>query len=530
MGATVGVIMGALREGRPSKGEGIQGESETAPILASRGFKFLSSPFMKYTHMMRNALLAWCVLLTSSVMARQPLTAPEREFLRLVTSDTASHTVCYLPKRYSLGLEDREESRLVMVKSGRRVFFLRDGTHRVYALEGGESDWSLRRIDSSVHAGDNYHMMAFERKDTLYEYGGYGFWQTRDFFTRYNAQAGGWEFLTGGEGLPNELVYHCYDPRDDRFYVLGSLSSVHHPQPHKLFRDSAYRYDFATRRWENLGPIRISIFEARNLGPEPLFIAPTPFGMINGHTSALDLIDIRGNRLCRLSEQAADRYSGVGARDRGFPSDYSLTLYLADTLHILHGDRDRVKHERMRLTRHDFDTTHASEIYTTSANSGSIAGAPAWIPILSGITLVGLSAFWLSRRARGRKAPESSPPATVPDTAMVRVAPESANGIAYFLESLSAGDRVMLEELARSSRAGHAMDAAAMNRTLGVSNRDAVTQKSRRSSSLSRINQAWLQVMKRQDPLIVRERDELDKRAFVYRIPPSLLEELEGHL
>jgi hypothetical protein len=74
------------------------------------------------------------------------------------------------------------------------------------------------------------------------------------------------------------------------------------------------------------------------------------------------------------------------------------------------------------------------------------------------------------------------------------------------------------------------MDANTMNRALGVSNRDPVTQKSRRSSCLARINQAWLQVMKRQDPLVVRERDETDKRAFLYRIPQPLLHELESFL
>jgi hypothetical protein len=481
--------------------------------------------------MIRNAFLAWGVLLTLPVTAREPLTAPEREFLRLVTSDTSSHSVCYLPKGYGFGLEDREEGRLVMVKSGRKVFFLRDGTHRVYALEGREPGWNLRRIDSSVHAGDNYHMMAFERKDTLYEYGGYGFWQTRDFFTRYNGQAGGWEFLTGGEGLPNELVYHCYDPRDDRFYVLGSLSSLHHPQPHKLFRDSAYRYDFKTRRWENLGAIRITIFEARNLGPQPSFIAPTPFGMIKGHTAELDLIDIRGNRLCPLREDAADRLRGGGKASDVFPTDYSLTVYLADTLHILRGDRDRVMHERMRLTLQDFDTTHASQIYTTAAGGGSAVGGPAWISILSVITLMGLSAFWISRGSfRRMNRPWASPPPAVPVSASEPEPSESTTGIAYFLESLAAADRAMLEELVRCARTGLAMDANTMNRVLGVSNRDPVTQKSRRSSCLARINQAWLQVMKRQDPLVVRERDETDKRAFLYRIPQPLLHELESFL
>lgn len=470
------------------------------------------------------------------MQAQPKLTPPERAFLTLISSDSTTHTVAYLPKGYGFGLPDRQGARLVMVKQGRRVFFLKDGSHQVFVMEGAPPDWRLRRIDSSVHDGDNYHMMAFERKDTLYEYGGYGFWQTRDFFTRFRETGGDWEFLSGGDGLPNELAFHHFDPAEDRFYVLGSLSSTHHPRPRKLFRDSAYRYDFSKRGWETLGAIRMSQFEVRNLGIEANQITPTPFGMLVGHTEAMALLDIPGNRQCRLRDEVADAYKGIGAKDERFPSDYTLTVYLDDTLHVLHGDRNRVEHARLPTTLASFDTVHVQAIYSpATAGAAGLVGR-AWPMALSGLALT-MVAAWLVRRKYPRVSSDMNDktPAAAgeEDRAGDGTTPPPAargTGIAFLLTTLPVGERALLQELIQSSRAGRPLDAAGINRVLGVANRDPTNQKGRRSTSLTHINQSWQQVMMRQEPLVVRERDALDKRAFVYRIPPSPLAEFEGFL
>lgn len=470
------------------------------------------------------------------VQAQPSLSSPERAFLTLITSDTSSHTVAYLPKGYGFGLPDRRGARLVMVKKGRRVFFLKDGSHQVFAMEGSPPDWRLRRIDSSVHDGDNYHMMAFERKDTLYEYGGYGFWQTRDFFTRFRESGGDWEFLTGGDGLPNELAFHHFDAAEDRFYVLGSLSSSHHPQPHKVFRDSAYRYDFGKRGWENLGAIRMSQFEARNLGIEANQVTPTPFGMLVGHTETMALLDIRGNRQCRLREEVADTYKGIGVKDEKFPSDYTATIFLGDTLHVLHGDMDRVEHERLPLKAGSFDAVHAVAIYTPATADAGGLFERAWPMALSGLALAMVSA-WLVRRRYAREtadmSEETESVGAVDEANGHMTTPTPANrgtGISFFITGLPVGERALLEELIRASKAGRPLDATGMNHVLGVANRDPMTQKGRRSVSLTHINQSWQQVMMRQEPLVVRERDALDKRTFVYRIPASLISEFEGFM
>jgi hypothetical protein len=105
---------------------------------------------------------------------------PEERLADLLLRDSVTRTVSYLPKGYWFGLDDRSHGSLVLVKDGPRNYMLRDGTHHVYLLERQNGKERLQRLDSSVFSGDNFLMMAFLRNDTIYQYGGYGFWNTRD--------------------------------------------------------------------------------------------------------------------------------------------------------------------------------------------------------------------------------------------------------------------------------------------------------------------------------------------------------------
>ena len=66
------------------------------------------------------------------------------------------------------------------------------------------------------------------------------------------------------------------------------------------------------------------------------------------------------------------------------------------------------------------------------------------------------------------------------------------------------------------------METDAINKILGVSNKDAEIQKARRSNAITRINNTFTQTTRRNGLLIQRERDDVDKRVYVYFIPTDL--------
>ena len=489
--------------------------------------------------MSRTYLILSYVVVSAVCAMAQPgpsrTTPPEAELARLLLSDTVTQTVSYLPRGYWFGLADRSQGSLVVVKDGPRNYVLRDGTHEVYLLRQADGVPYLQRLDSSVFSGDNFQMMAFLRKDTLYQYGGYGFWDTRDFFMRYRPTGHDWEFLTGGTGLPNELNYHFYDRESDAFYVMGSLSTSHHPYARKVFVDSVYRYDFPARRWTSLGRLRDDFDEFDSRGGDPISLCFSPFGLIDTRTSNLRLFDIPGNRVLNAGNRLADAVMSSGRSDRTYDPGYRVFVYLGDTLHGLQGDDGRVKHFRIRVTAADFDPTPAQQMYRP-VGATSIPAVPAWAKWLAAICLPVTGVAWglrLRRRRHARReaaeadgtatVEPSAPPESVPGTGEGVAEPVLRDDIAFFRSQLSPAELDLFEVLLGQSRAGTSTDSQTLNKVLGVAGKPDSIQKARRSVAMNNINDTFRKTLKRDSPLLVRERDADDKRAFVYRIDERFL-------
>lgn len=476
-------------------------------------------------------------------------TEPEEKLATILLQDTVSNTISYLPKGYWFGLPDRSHGKLVLLKDGPRNYLLRDGTHQVHLLENIKGKPQARRLDSSVFAGDNFHMMAFMRKDTIYQYGGYGFWNTRDFFMRYRAANRDWDFLTGGTGLPNELNYHYYDATTDAFYVIGSIYSSHHPFARKILVDSVFRYDFKTRRWTSLGKIRDDFKDLDSRRNDPMAFCFTSYGFIDCRTFAVKLYDIPQNRILEPNNRLIDNIFDVGKKERLFDERYRLFIMLGDTLHILLGKDDTTFHTRIRLTSNDFNENLPQRIYTP-VNSGSdfdLRRTSGYLLIML-LPLAGWAGFRLYRTRKDLRKITERPTQSVHSGAestreedlpispvshsevlqSFNQLPESGEDITFFRSQLSSAELSLLDMLLQETRSGNTADIHAINKILGVSSKDASLQKARRSIAINNINSCFRQTFKTEDNLILRERELEDKRAFVYKLDIRYVDWLKG--
>lgn len=470
---------------------------------------------------------------------------PEERLADLLLRDSVTRTVSYLPKGYWFGLDDRSHGSLVLVKDGPRNYMLRDGTHHVYLLERQNGKKRLQRLDSSVFSGDNFLMMAFLRNDTIYQYGGYGFWNTRDFFMRYRAANRDWDFLTGGAGLPNELNYHYYDPKRDAFYVIGSLSSTHHPYPRKVLVDSVYQYDFRSRRWTSLGRIRSDFSDLDSRRNDIMSFCFTSFGFLDCRTFGIKLYDIPNNRILDPKDPLTDLLFDIGRTDRLFEERYRLFILLNDTMHLLQGRSDTIRHSRFRVTLEDFNASLPQRIYTPVSANGLNLGSHSRLILLLLIPLAGGTFFYRNRkRKRTLKTPNPVPP----DHGPAEILPEPSPGrdpreesiqmqeitdrvdnisgeddLRFFRAQLNPSEIALLEMLLRETLAGRAADIQSINKILGVSIKEASLQKTRRSLAINHINSSFRQILKEDASLIIRERDKIDKRVFVYKLAPQFI-------
>lgn len=498
---------------------------------------------MKNTHLTITLGLIMMTLASASVFAQSSpgWSKPEQLLAEILLRDTSSRTVSYLPKGYWFGLSDRSYGYLKLIKNGAKNYLLRDGTHHVYLLKDEKGKPLLQRLDSSVFYGDNFLSMAFLRKDTIYQYGGYGFWNTRDFFMYYRNTNRDWEFLSGGNGLKNEHNYHFYDEDEDAFYMLGSLYSSHHPVPKKILLDSVYRYDFTTRQWTAVGRFPENFSELNLLYKLELPVCFTPFGFLDTKTSVPKLFDIPGNRILYPTGKFADFVLKLGITDPVEDPDYRIFIYLQDTLHIIKGTEGKINHAQIHLSLKDFDQTRKHSLYIpVQTDASGFSGInQTWIFALS-IPLSFAGYYLLNRvRRKRRQEQDAQPSQTEPeyddnpedlvpsgDTDPAKN-PAQNNDIAFFRSQLNPTEIELLEMLLKATLSGTAADIMSINKTLGVSNKEASLQKTRRSICINNINSCFRQTLKMDENLIIRERDNEDKRAFVYKLDPRYVDLLK---
>lgn len=495
---------------------------------------------MKNTPSINIILFIGMILLSGSSRSQtiNMISAPEAALAEILLKDTTSQTVSYLPKGYWFGLTDRSHGWAVLVKNGPKNYLLRDGTHHVYLLGKQNGKIHLERIDSSAFSGDNFLMMAFLRNDTIYQYGGYGFWNTRDFFMRFRPTNRDWEFLTGGNGLKNELNYHWYDQHEDAFYVIGSLSSMHHPVPKKILVDSIYRYPFATKQWTAIGRLPDNFSELNPLSKLELPVCFTPFGFLDTRTFQVKLYDLPGNKIFSPKGRLTDFLLRIAKGNPIQTNEYKHFIYLADTLHIFQGTKDKVYHDRISISEADFDTLNCQTFYVPikQGSDFSMISNLYWLLYLP-LPLMVAGYYWRSRRSR--KNPmlvvheaddeneedlnepdiEQAPPISAVDSTPA----SSSQDLDFFRSQLTPIEVELLEMLLKTTLAGKTTDIIAINKTIGVSNKETSLQKARRSICINNINNSFRQTMKHEDNLIIRERDADDKRAFVYRIDDRYL-------
>jgi len=495
-----------------------------------------------------HSLLMILPLLPALLFARDSTTLipPEKYLLDLIITDTVSHTVSYLPRGYGFGIEDRDNRNLILVKQGKFNYLLMDGTNRVYLATKTGSGFRFVRQDRSTHEGANYIMMAFSRKDTLYQYGGYGFWKVRDFFTHFNPGIREWEFLEGGEGKENMYTWNYFDPSLDKFFTIGRITKDPHRSKHQVIEDSVFAYDFRKKNFETLG--RITAFDWKTEYTTPLgsSLWNAPFGMGMVRWKEIKLFDFSRNLVYRANATFWDTINLSVQRMHRFDANYHNVIYLGDTLYLLAGDEGQYQVSKLRLTKADFDTSHGIPIYepVTPAFRPTIpfSMSKGMMFLATGVLLA--VASLLSFRA-GKKFAFNPVPSTLPEKAGYGAAsgalqeknllpdtgqPSPVNDIRFFLQHLTAVERELLKELVLNSMQDRKLDTDAMNKILGVSNKDAEIQKARRSNSITRINNTFTQVTRIKGLLIQRERDSFDKRAYLYFVPEGLAKRLADEL
>ena len=114
---------------------------------------------------------------------------------------------------------------------------------------------SIKRIDNSYDHRMSYRSDIFVKNDTIFKFGGYGFWSARNFFTYFSETTNEWEFynINKESYLPPGLTNFNSTLVDDFYFVSRGNTIDLHNGTEYITNNDVWRFDFNNKTWIDLG-------------------------------------------------------------------------------------------------------------------------------------------------------------------------------------------------------------------------------------------------------------------------------------
>jgi len=127
----------------------------------------------------------------------------------------------------------------------------------VSGLGGGvykETSEGLSRIDNSFEHKNQLASSLFVYNDTIFKFGGYGFFDTRNFFTYYSEQTNEWEvYPTNSKDFPKGRMDNKFVIENNHFYMLGGRTIDVNDRNNTEPLNDIWKFSFITKEWELIG-------------------------------------------------------------------------------------------------------------------------------------------------------------------------------------------------------------------------------------------------------------------------------------
>ncbi len=139
------------------------------------------------------------------------------------------------------------------------VLFTIAGTGKVYQFDQNKK--LLTRLDKTYSKGYNFDAPQFVRNDTLYNFGGYGFWSYSRVLTYFDREIQEWQNIRTENLGPDSFIggYQGYAKQNDVFYSGASEKEEGLKNFDRVFSNSLYAFDFKSLQWTLLGEINAKL-------------------------------------------------------------------------------------------------------------------------------------------------------------------------------------------------------------------------------------------------------------------------------
>jgi hypothetical protein len=188
---------------------------------------------------------------TQEKKVSNPLQEQEIALLNIISADSINPLNIQLNSSlFDFGLDTKGFRNIALIKKGKDIWIQPLGSGRLFKVEKNKTSYSLQRIDSTIHSGVNYQAFTFQLNDTLFQYGGSGFWHMRGIITYFSPQTHEWELypsntiVNGYDDFANIIKYKV-DVSANKLYATKSIAFANMPRDFSLNNiDSCFEFDF----------------------------------------------------------------------------------------------------------------------------------------------------------------------------------------------------------------------------------------------------------------------------------------------
>ena len=373
-------------------------------------------------------------------------------------------------------------------------YILVDGTGRIYKATSKSNDTVYyKRIDSTHFYGYNGGSINFTYHDTIFSFGGFGYWRPNGQLRYYSEKYNEWDVLPLNEEIPTINTLHYYDTLNSEIYYL-QIPLTNFATNSTTVGYNIYKLSLKNRTNKKIGTI---IAPLVNLFPtKPVYsfieISSLKSVLVNFDGTNQYLFDFINNKSYKLISTEIQKLFYGNSKDIRIINTFEINNWLYYT----RSNDPSMLLDSVKISMDDF-TPMNTGFYEPERNNKIFYQAGILVALAAGATI-------FIRRRRKKKQEVS--------------AKEDNNIESSDASTFKTIELDLIEKIYNKSLEGKSYSVEDINAALGLSKKSLEIQKKIRTETINRINHRFKIIFNSEDELIERIRLEEDRRFYKYII------------
>lgn len=372
------------------------------------------------------------------------------------------------------------------IKNNKGLYAIIDGTGKVFEAKiVNKKGIQFTRIDSTVYFGNNFGSINFSFKDTLYSFGGYGFWNRNGQLRHFNS-SGEWSIDKLNEEIKIMSSFYSFSKEESKMYYV-QFPWKEEASNTEINKSSVYVLNVADKTNKFLGELNPKI----NLSFKYFTIdIPSLKGLLNYNERDIYLYKFSKNKVYKLiNSKIKDELIGKAG------SELQMTFENEGKIYFSYNNDTTLK--SFSISMNDF----SEESYPIYINKDQ--NLITWI-ILFIIASV-ISSIILIKKRYKKKTP-------------IIIEKEENQIIDLNSNEFNTIEKLFINKLIEKSKTGSHLTVEELNTILGIKKKTIEIQKRVRTEAINRINHKFNVNYNLETTFIERKRSSEDRRYFHYVI------------